>query len=98
MEMFGTVIRDGTIDLPGVLRVTGKTSELEFMYGDEIDKYLAEVHKKGVALALADRDLDASPTNEAREARLKTLEEGFQWFVDQPDRARALFAKYLKMD
>ncbi|MBU4311997.1 MAG: nucleotide-binding protein [Candidatus Omnitrophica bacterium] len=62
---------------------------------DEIKKYIALLHRKGLDLEFAEREFQKYDNSEKREKWIKKTDELFQWFCDQHRVAEEMFKPYL---
>ena len=65
----------------------------EFLFGENIKKYLEELYLKGLDLQLI--QLKNVPVGKKRDQTIEQSSEVFKWFMKQFDVSKRLFAWYL---
>jgi hypothetical protein len=99
VEMLRLIVRDFKPEIHDLLKFSAETAEADFLFGDEISKYLNEIYVHGVNLHAAKfeyRDFTQQPPpgyDHQKVVDAITREEG--WFVEQFPVAKEKFKKYL---
>ena len=99
VEMIRLVAKDFKPEIPDLIKFSADTAEADFLFGEEIPKYIKEVFDHGLSLNTANleyRDFtQLTPQGYDHQKIVDTLTEGTKWFIDQPQIAKEKFKKYL---
>jgi hypothetical protein len=71
------------------------SKDKEFLFGEDMKKYLEELYLKGLDLQLIEIDLKNVPVGKKRNQMVEQSSAIFKWFIKQFDVSKRLFAKYL---
>lgn len=99
VEMTRLVATDFKPEVHDLIKFSADTAEADFLFGEEISKYLHEIYVRGFSLNTANfeyRDFrQPAPEGYDHQKVVDTLTEERKWFVDQPKIAKEKFKKYL---
>jgi hypothetical protein len=99
-EILILVIRSAHPDVKDLQAFRLATAEADFIYGDDVQRYIEEIYQKGVQLYSANqqyRDVTMVPHPPAYDhaAVVDRMHTALEWFNTQFDHARELFKPYL---
>ncbi|MCC6934198.1 MAG: hypothetical protein IT406_00680 [Candidatus Yanofskybacteria bacterium] len=93
-ELFATILREANVDRDRLFKFLRDSSDVEFLFGDEIKTYLDEIYKKGLKLSYINQRLN-SGSQEKREELAEEDSQILGWFEKQFSVSRDFFRKYL---
>ncbi len=82
VEMLRLTVRDSKPELVDLLKFSVDTAEADFLFGEEIPKYINEIYDHGLKLHNSKASVDAHMQEE-------------EWFVSQFSIAKEKFKRYL---
>lgn len=97
MKYIGNIVGNANLTHQDNMEFLRKTHEIDFLFKDDIQKFLKELYKKGSSLILTHKLME-KPKDEAQ--RLKSIDEEIElleWFSSQFEESRRLFNKYLSI-
>ena len=98
-NLFGYVLRNGKMATQELLLFKSNTMQAEFLFEDEVPRYLDEVYKKGLTLHLTGEQLDGDGLRVGAE-RTRVAQENsdhLTWFTEQIVVAKNKFKRYLSV-
>jgi len=95
------VLQDMTLSIKDIHKFKTSTSDAEFLFGPEIQKYLDEIAEHGLKLHRSTQELE-NPALRAQDYDHQRVcdekyEEG-RWFIDQSELFKGEFKKYLDIN
>lgn len=98
-NLLGLIQQKADISIEELWTLRRHRSESDFLFGKEIQKYLDEIHDKGVTLRSANsqyRDLTQStPPGYDHKKIVDQMHQSLSWLAAQPEVAHRLFRPYL---
>jgi hypothetical protein len=99
-EILSLVISSAHPDIKDLRAFRLATAEADFIYGDDVQKYIEEIFKKGFQLYTAnqhyrDATMKPHPPGYDHDAVVDRMTKALEWFDGQFDHARELFRPYL---
>ncbi|HEY7390307.1 MAG TPA: hypothetical protein VH640_17455 [Bryobacteraceae bacterium] len=95
MEFLSTFARDVKVELPAIMQLYRDTRDAEFVFGEEILKYIEQVAKTAHEYRVVNLDKAIMSGDVAKIQRSNELEE---WLVNQVFKeAKEKFGRYLKL-
>ena len=98
MEYLAIIAQDGTMTYAKAIQFMRNTRQNEFLFKDEMKKYLKELYRKGLDLERNDKLLKKESDDQKRTKLIEKNREIFDWFNEQFNVAPVLFGKYLRID
>jgi hypothetical protein len=92
VEMRRLVMKDGKPEIQDILKFGADTAEADFLFPDEISKYIDEIYTHAVNLHAAVAQIRIDSPGFRDEVTREEL-----WFNEQYDAAKEKFKKYLKI-
>lgn len=97
----GKVVRDVSPDFQDLSELWGSTAEADFLFGSDVRDYLKELTTRAANLRRWNneyRDNQQVPPEGYDHVRVvEGMHQETEWFADQLEKARQLFAKYLNL-
>jgi hypothetical protein len=94
-------IRDGNYDDDELLNFRPKVSEADFLFGEEVSKYIDELHQRGCNLSRRNKEYrdDSQPKPEGYNHKkvVDEMHKELLWFSSQSEPTRNIFKKYLNV-
>jgi hypothetical protein len=92
------ILREVAVDHQERIKFLNSTSQAYFLFGDEIEEYLRNVHKQSVQLARANWTMAHRPVTDEKWQEACELEmEMLTWFEEQLHHGKRLFGPYLQI-
>jgi len=100
MKILSLVISSAHPDVKDLWAFRRETAEADFIYGDDVQKYIEEIYRKGVELYSANRQyrdvtMEPHPSGYNHVAVVDRMDKAIEWFGGQFSHARELFRPYL---
>lgn len=97
--MIRLVTKDFKPEVPDLIKFSADTAEADFLFGEEIPKYLNEIYVRGFSLNTANfeyRDFTQPiPQGYDHQKVVDRMTKAEEWFMAQPQIAKEKFKKYL---
>lgn len=97
-KYLANIMGSGTVTYQEAMGLLRNTKESEFLFKEDINKFLNELYKKGLDLELKTTLLEKQNNQTAREKLVDEKRILFDWFEDQFKNASNLFGPYLKIE
>ncbi|MGH7800255.1 MAG: hypothetical protein ACREOW_06435 [Thermodesulfobacteriota bacterium] len=95
MSFISNILIDAPVSKEDLLKFARESKEREFLFGDDVQKLLNEIHEKASSLRTTREASDKLPEGDER-TELKTREgELHDWFNKQFDISKKIFRSYL---
>ena len=97
--MIQLVTRDFNPQIPDLIKFYADTVEADFLFGEEIPKYINEIFNHGLNLHTARADFrdftQPAPEGYDHQKVVDAMTKEEKWFIDQPQIAKEKFKKHL---
>jgi len=95
-EFLGTIQGAGSPDQKERFKLIKGTKYVEVIFGnDMIEKYIKELHQKGLDLEFIEREIQKATTSQRRELLIQKSRNLFLWFCNQHKVVDEMFKPYL---
>lgn len=95
MEYLSHIVQHHNISNEVLFKFLRGSKDKEFLFGENIKKYLEELYLKGLDLQLIAIELKNVPVGKKRDQMVGQSSEIFKWFMKRFDVSKRLFAEYL---
>jgi hypothetical protein len=97
MDYISFVVREARMTNERLFQFLRESKDKEFLFGNEVHSFLAELYKKGVDLRTRPLVYQRMPDGDARTAEITREGETLKWFGDQFETAKRIFEPYLSI-
>jgi hypothetical protein len=97
IEFISKIVSNAKITNDELFSFLRNTRDRDFLFADDIKKYLNELYSRALELYSLENKLKSEPVGEQRNSDCDEESELLKWFSSQYDIARIKFGKYLSI-